>query len=63
MAPAVQRELDGLEVNRVNQLVVGAALQTTRDPNVFAFGDGAAAPWLGHKAPLGGQRAKRAWGS
>ena len=51
MAPAVQRELDGLEVNRVNQLVVDAALQTTRDPNVFAFGDGAAAPWLGHKAP------------
>ncbi len=48
MAPAVQRELDGLEVNRANQLVVGPKLQTTRDPDVFAFGDGAAAPWLGH---------------
>jgi NADH dehydrogenase len=41
MAPAIQRDLDGLEVNRANQLVVGATLQTTRDPNIFAFGDGA----------------------
>jgi len=49
MAPPIQRELDGLEVNRSNQLVVTATLQTTRDPNIFAFGDGAAAPWLGHK--------------
>jgi NADH dehydrogenase len=49
MAPAVQRELDGLEVNRANQLVVGPTLQTTRDPDIFAFGDCAAAPWLGHK--------------
>jgi len=48
MAPAVQRELDGLEVNRANQLVVGPTLATS-DPNVFAFGDGASAPWLGHK--------------
>ena len=48
MAPAVQRELDGLEVNRANQLVVGPTLQTTRDPGIFAFGDGAAAPWVGH---------------
>jgi NADH dehydrogenase len=49
MAPEVQRNLDGLEVNRANQLVVGPTLQTTRDPNIFAFGDCAAAPWLGHK--------------
>ena len=49
MAPAVLRELDGLEVNRANQLVVGPTLQTTRDPSIFAFGDCAAAPWLGHK--------------
>ncbi|MFO1325452.1 MAG: NAD(P)/FAD-dependent oxidoreductase [Burkholderiales bacterium] len=49
MAPAVQRELDGLEVNRANQLVVLPTLQTTRDPDIFAFGDCAAAPWLGHK--------------
>jgi len=49
MAPEIQRELDGLEVNRANQLVVGPTLQTTRDPSVFAFGDCAAAPWLGQK--------------
>jgi NADH dehydrogenase len=24
-------------------------LQTTRDPSIFAFGDCAAAPWVGHK--------------
>jgi NADH dehydrogenase len=48
MAPPVLRNLDGLEVNRANQLVVGATLQTTRDADIFAFGDCAAAPWLGH---------------
>lgn len=46
-APAFLRELDGLESNRLNQLVVRPSLQTTRDDNVFAFGDCAAAPWLG----------------
>jgi len=46
-APPVLAELDGLEVNRSGQLVVGATLQTTRDPAIFAFGDCAAAPWLG----------------
>ena len=49
MAPEVQRHLDGLEVNRANQLVVGPTLQTTHDPAIFAFGDCAAAPWLGQK--------------
>lgn len=49
-APAVLERLDGLEVNRANQLVVGTTLQTTRDPAIFAFGDCAAAPWLGHPA-------------
>jgi len=48
MAPAVQRHLDGLEVNKANQLVVGETLLTTRDENIFAFGDCAAAPWVGH---------------
>ena len=38
-APAVLKDLDGLEVNRINQLVVGTTLQTTRDPAVFAIGD------------------------
>ena len=44
-APAFLRHLDGLEVNRANQLVVVTTLQTTRDPDVFAFGDCAACPW------------------
>lgn len=50
MAPAVLRDLDGLEANRSNQLLVAATLATTRDPDIFAFGDCAAAPWLGHPA-------------
>jgi len=37
----------GLETNRINQLVVTSSLQTTLDPNIFAIGDCAAAPWLG----------------
>ncbi|HZQ60373.1 MAG TPA: NAD(P)/FAD-dependent oxidoreductase [Casimicrobiaceae bacterium] len=44
-APAWLRDLDGLEVNRANQLVVRLTLQTTRDDDVFAFGDCAACPW------------------
>jgi NADH:ubiquinone reductase (H+-translocating) len=43
-APDVLRQLDGLEINRINQLVVEPTLQTTRDPNVFAIGDCAACP-------------------
>lgn len=43
-APAVQGRLDGLEVNRINQLVVEPTLQTTRDSDVFAIGDCAACP-------------------
>jgi NADH dehydrogenase len=50
MAPPVLRALDGLEANRANQLIVGATLQTTRDADIFAFGDCAAAPWLGQPA-------------
>ena len=44
-APAWLATLDGLEVNRANQLVVQLTLQTTRDPAGFAFGDCAACPW------------------
>ena len=46
-APAILASLDGLEVNRLHQLVVTETLQTTRDPDVFAFGDCAACPWPG----------------
>jgi NADH dehydrogenase len=44
-APDVLRNLDGLETNRINQLLVRPTLQTTRDDNVFAIGDCAACPW------------------
>jgi NADH dehydrogenase len=48
-APAFLADLDGLESNRINQLAVLPTLQTTRDPNIFAFGDCAACPWNGGK--------------
>jgi NADH dehydrogenase len=37
--------LDGLETNRINQLVVRQTLQTTVDDDIFAMGDCAACPW------------------
>ena len=42
---AVLADLDGLEANRLNQLLVRDTLQSTRDADVFALGDCAAAPW------------------
>jgi NADH dehydrogenase len=51
-APEVLQHLDGLEVNRINQLVVEPTLQTTRDPDIFAIGDCAACPRLGEPAPV-----------
>lgn len=47
-APDFLKELAGLETNRINQLVVKQTLQTTVDESIFAFGDCAACPWLGH---------------
>jgi len=44
-APDFLRDLDGLDTNRINQLMVTRMLQTTRDPDVFAFGDCASCPW------------------
>jgi NADH dehydrogenase len=51
-APEILRDLDGLEVNRINQLVVEQTLQTTRDADVFAIGDCAACPWPGESTPV-----------
>ncbi|MEA2948590.1 MAG: hypothetical protein QOI40_3920, partial [Alphaproteobacteria bacterium] len=51
-APEVLRDLDGLEVNRINQLVVEPTLRTTRDPNIFAVGDCAACPRRGEPTPV-----------
>jgi NADH:ubiquinone reductase (H+-translocating) len=44
-APEFLKDLDGLESNRLNQLVVTQSLATTRDPSIFAIGDCAACPW------------------
>ena len=41
----VLKNLDGLETNRLNQLVVLESLQTPQDPDIFALGDCAACPW------------------
>jgi NADH:ubiquinone reductase (H+-translocating) len=51
-APNILKDIDGLETNRINQLVVTQALQTTRDPNIFAFGDCASCPWPGKQTPV-----------
>jgi NADH dehydrogenase len=50
--PDVLKTLDGLETNRINQLVVTPTLQTTRDPDVFAMGDCASCPRPGHPNPV-----------
>jgi NADH dehydrogenase len=50
--PEFLRDLDGLEVNRNNQLVTLPTLQTTRDPAIFAIGDCAAVARAGHAAPV-----------
>ncbi len=59
-APDFLKDLDGLETNRINQLVVLPTLQTTRDENIFAIGDCAAAPWLGKEGALVPPRAQSA---
>ncbi len=57
-APAVLGTLDGLEVNRLNQLVVHPTLQTSLDDNIFALGDCAACPWTdGRNVPPRAQSA------
>jgi NADH dehydrogenase len=43
-APDFLHEIDGLETNRLNQLVVHRNLQTTRDTSIFALGDCCACP-------------------
>jgi NADH dehydrogenase len=46
-APDFLKDFDGLESNRINQLVVNETLQTTRDPAIFAIGDCASCPRAG----------------
>jgi NADH dehydrogenase len=51
-APDFLKDIGGLETNRINQLVVAQTLQTTRDPDIFAFGDCASCPWPEKKIPV-----------
>jgi NADH dehydrogenase len=51
-APDVLRQIEGLEINRINQLVVEPTLLTTRDPTIFAIGDCAACPREGASTPV-----------
>lgn len=46
-APDFLAHIEGLECNRINQLVVLSTLQATRDGDIFAFGDCAACPMPG----------------
>ncbi len=46
-APDFLKDIAGLETNRINQLVVKTTLETTRDENIFAFGDCAECPMEG----------------
>jgi NADH dehydrogenase len=50
--PPVLSAMDGLEVNRIGQLVVTPTLQTTLDPAIFALGDCAACPRAGSPNPV-----------
>jgi NADH:ubiquinone reductase (H+-translocating) len=58
-APDFMKDLDGLETNRINQLVVQRTLQSSRDPAIFALGDCAACP-QGEGLPLVPPRAQAA---
>jgi NADH dehydrogenase len=51
-APDFLKELDGLAVNRMNQLLVKQTLQTTVDDAVFALGDCAHCPQTNSDKPV-----------
>lgn len=51
-APDFLHEIGGLETNRLNQLVVTQALQTTRDERIFAIGDCCMCPMPGSERPV-----------
>lgn len=51
-APAFLAELEGLETNRGNQIKVHQTLESTTDPDVFAFGDCAECPQPDSERPV-----------
>lgn len=44
-APEVLSQLDGIEVNRINQIKVSRHLESESDPDIFAMGDCASCSW------------------
>lgn len=50
-APTVTTKLDGLAVNRINQLEIRPTLQTTEDDSVFAIGDCSALAGTSRRIP------------
>lgn len=59
-APEFLSQLDGLETNRIHQLMVRPSLQSTLDDDVFVMGDCAACPWLGKEGVFVPPRAQAA---
>lgn len=51
-APEFLKDIDGLETNRLNQLVVRRTLQTTHDDDIFVLGDCASCPRPGYDRPV-----------
>lgn len=51
-APDFLADFGGLEVNRINQLLVTPSLRTTRDPHIFAIGDCSSCPREGYPTPV-----------
>jgi NADH dehydrogenase len=51
-APEWLDQLDGLETNRIHQLVVKNTLQTSRDDDIFAIGDCASCPQPNSDRPV-----------
>ncbi|MEQ1638051.1 MAG: NAD(P)/FAD-dependent oxidoreductase [Methylococcales bacterium] len=58
-APDWMQHLDGLETNRLNQLIVDETLITS-DEAIYALGDCAACPWTGHEGNVPPPRAQAA---
>lgn len=51
-APDFMSNIKGLQVNRNNQLIIKASLQTVSDPNIFVIGDCASLTPIGQERPL-----------
>jgi len=52
LAPDFLASIDGLETNRINQLMVTPHLQVTRDDNIFAIGDCCSCTLPGMEGPI-----------